>query len=360
MAAPAYYDRKADYARLWASMEVRASKAADINATADRIVSNKERYQAVEQATKTPWYVIGLIHAMEGGCNFKTHLHNGDSLARRTVQVPAGRPKTGSPPFQWQDSAIDAIRYDGLDKVQGWSIERICYELEKFNGWGYAQHHADVNTPYLWSGTNQYARGKYVQDGVWSSSAVSGQSGAMPILKRIMELYSDVRPALSTEEPEPVEETVASPALAFPKAVPEGGAAGSVAGAVAATVTANDNNKPALMDRLAPNAAKVEELAGQGSRVATALRSFKAAIWKFFGTSTVLGGGAATLIDPNKGSAAVVGSWASQHPFLIAALCVGATALVIGAAAYWYAKKIEKGLVSAANDGRYTTRGAPA
>ncbi len=360
MAAPAYYDRKADYARLYASMEVRASKAGDINATADRIVSNKERYQAVESATKVPWYVVGLIHAMEGGCDFKTHLHNGDSLARRTVQVPAGRPKSGSPPFQWQDSAIDAIRYDGLDKVQGWSVERICYELEKFNGWGYAQHHADVNTPYLWSGTNQYARGKYVQDGVWSSSAVSGQSGAMPILQRIMELDSDVRPALSTEAPEPVEETVASPALAFPKAVPEGGASGSVAGAIAATVTANDNSKLALMDRLAPNAAKIEELAGQSSRIAEHLRAFKAMIWKGAGTAVALGGGASTLVDPNKGNAQVVGSWGSQHPLLLAALVAVAVAAVIGGVAYYYAKKIEKGLVSAAADGRYKPRGAPA
>lgn len=359
MAAPSYYDRKADYARLWISMEVRGSKATDINATADKIVSKKVRYQAVELATKTPWYVVGLIHAMEGGCNFGTHLHNGDSLSRRTVQVPAGRPKSGEPPFQWQDSAIDAIRYDGLDKVQTWSIERICYELEKYNGWGHVLHHADVNTPYLWSGTNQYARGKYVADGKWSSTAVSGQSGAMPILKRIMELDESVRPALSTEAPEPVEEKIAAPAEAFRKAVPEGSIAGSVAGAVAVPATVPEP-KAAFMDRLAPNAAKVEELAGQGSRIAEHVRAFKAMIWRFFGTSTVLGGGAVALVDPNKGGTAMAASWMSQHVFLLTALCIGVTAVLIGGAAYWYVKRIEKGLVSAANEGRYVPRGAAA
>ncbi len=135
--------------------------------------------------------------------------------------------------------------------------------------------------------------------------------------------------------------------------------AGSVAGAVAATVPAVAD-KPALMDRLAPNAAKVEELAGQGSRIAEHLRAFKAMIWKGAGTAVALGGGASTLVDPNKGNAQVVGSWAAQHPLLLAALVAVAVAVVIGGVAYYYAKKIEKGLVSAAADGRYTARGAQA
>lgn len=173
-------------------METKASKASDINTTAAHIVANKAQYQEVESATAVPWFVVGLIHAMEAGLNFKCHLHNGDPLSARTRQVPRGRPVAGTPPFAWKDSAIDAIQYDGLDKVREWPIERICFELEKFNGWGYLQHHSEVNTPYLWSGSNHYARGKYVADGQWSSTAVSGQSGAMPILKRITELDSQV------------------------------------------------------------------------------------------------------------------------------------------------------------------------
>lgn len=217
--------RKQLYADLWASIEIRPSKAADIEATASKIISKKTRYRAVEKETGVPWVVIGLIHAMEAGCSFSGHLHNGDPLVRRTVQVPAGRPRTGEPPFQWKDSAIDAIRYDGLDKVDDWHIERICFELERFNGAGYVLHHADVNSPYLWSGSNHYARGKYVADGKWSSSAVSGQSGAMPILKAMMEMDKDIKPGVVTEtditEPTDIEEKVSAVA-AFPKA--DGGA----------------------------------------------------------------------------------------------------------------------------------------
>lgn len=218
------------YATLWASMEIRVSKAADIEATARKIIGNKTRYIAVQDVTAVPWYVVGTIHAMEGGCDFSTHLHNGDPLTARTVQVPAGRPK--APPadgkrYSWKESAIDALTMHDLDKVRDWPVERICYELERYNGFGYRNFHTDVLSPYLWSGTNHYSRGKYVADGKWSSTAVSGQSGAAGILKRISELDPSVVLTLSTQteivRPADIEEKVASPAEAFtrtPETVP--------------------------------------------------------------------------------------------------------------------------------------------
>ena len=316
MAPPSYYDRKALYARLWVSMEVRASKAADIKSTARKIIDNQSRYAEVAEATGVPWYVVGLIHAMEAGGDFNCHLHNGDSLARRTVQVPAGRPKDGKPPFKWQDSAIDAVRYDGLDKVGTWSIERICYELEKFNGWGYVLHHSDVNTPYLWSGSNNYARGKYVADGQWSSSAVSGQSGAMPILKCIMELDDSVQPLLSTSEPTPVEEKIAKPAEAFRKAVPEGGAvagaaamASSPSSVMATTADEAPPAKPSFWERF--NFNLVNDFAEQGSRLAGSLRTIKTVLHGLiWGPPTASG---AAVKAANTGT----GQIAAAHPNIL-------------------------------------------
>jgi lysozyme family protein len=219
---PSYESLQPKYANLWASMEIRPSKSADIGATAAKVVQFKNgRYKAVQDLTNVPWYVIGLIHQLECGGNFAEHLHNGDSLAKRTVQVPKGRPVAGDPPFTWVASACDAVTYDGLDKVDDWSIERILYQLEAYNGWGYKTHHPEVNTPYLWSGTNHYSKGKYVADGQWSSEAVSGQSGAAPILKRVMELDNSVCPILSSQIPPPTttEEKLPDPSMAFPKAV---------------------------------------------------------------------------------------------------------------------------------------------
>lgn len=102
----------------------------------------------------------------------------------------------------------------------------------------------------------------------------------------------------------------------------------------------------------------LDELAEKGSRTATSLRSFKGLIWKGAATAVTTGGTAATLVDPNKGTAQVVGSWGAQHPFLLAALCAGGVAIVLIGIAYYYAKKIERGLAAAAKDGRYAPRGA--
>lgn len=232
-----YESLREEYATLWASMEVRASKAADIDATARKIIAKKTRYAAVQEATNVPWYLVGMIHAMESGCNFATHLHNGDPLSARTVLVPAGRPK--APPadgkmYSWKESACDALLMKGLDKIADWPVERICYELERYNGFGYRSFHADVLSPYLWSGTNHYSRGKYVADGKWSSTAVSGQSGAVAILKRISELDPSVVPVLSTDtpvvRPTDIEEKVSDPAEAFTRTPERAPVAGTVKG----------------------------------------------------------------------------------------------------------------------------------
>ena len=68
----------------------------------------------------------------------------------------------------------------------GWSIERISFELERYNGFGYRRNHPTVKSPYLWSCTNHYTSGKYVGDGKFSMTAVSAQVGAMAVLKQLV------------------------------------------------------------------------------------------------------------------------------------------------------------------------------
>jgi lysozyme family protein len=224
MPAPTYEPLREEYSRLWASMEIRASKAPDIDATAKKILAKKARYQAVAETTRVPWFMIGAIHAMECGLAFDRHLHCGDPLTARTYHVPAGRPK--APPangerYTWAESAADALTLKGLEKIGEWPIERICYELERFNGFGYRSYHPSVLSPYLWSGTNHYSRGKYVADGKWSSTAVSGQSGAMAIIKRLAELDADVAAAIDSPVSAVIaeaDEKIEDPALVFPKA----------------------------------------------------------------------------------------------------------------------------------------------
>lgn len=173
---------KDDYAARWAAMEIRPERRGDVFAVAQRVYAGKDRYMTVSGATGVPWFVVGVLHAMEAGCNWRGCLANGDPWNRVTVNVPRGK----GPWKSWEDAAIWALRYDGLDQIKTWEPARLAYALEKFNGFGNRLH--NVPSPYLWSFTNQYERGKYVSDGVWNSMAVSGQPGGMAILKSLMEI----------------------------------------------------------------------------------------------------------------------------------------------------------------------------
>lgn len=181
-----FASRRPEYEALWASASVRPENASEVRAAARRIIANRPRYDGVSRETGVPWYVIGILHSMECGFSFEKHLHNGDPLRRRTVQVPKGRPTTHDGPFTWEESAVDALRYDGLDKIRDWSIPRIAFCLESFNGFGYVRY--GVHSPYLWSFTTAYERGKFIADGKWSSVAVSKQCGGMAVLKALIEL----------------------------------------------------------------------------------------------------------------------------------------------------------------------------
>jgi lysozyme family protein len=178
---------KADYARRFDTCVIRENRMADVDALVERIAGDRKRYAAAGDPVGTPWYVVGVIHALESSLNFGRHLHNGDPLTARTVQVPAGRPKTGKPPFTWEASASDALRYQGFDRWKDWSIPGTLYKLEAYNGFGYRMNHPDVPSPYLWSFSMHYGRGKYVADGKWSQTAVSAQCGVAVLLRRLAE-----------------------------------------------------------------------------------------------------------------------------------------------------------------------------
>ena len=181
-----------EYASLWDGMTI-VRLEQSIARTAVRIIENRTRYEQIEALTRVPWYVVGIIHAMETGLRFDRHLHNGDPLTHATKLVPAGRPR-GNGPFTFEQSCQDALCMKGYDKLTDWTIERICWALENYNGWGYRKHHPDTLSPYLWSGTGHYTSGKYVADGKWSKTAVSSQAGAMALLGQIMKTCDDVRP----------------------------------------------------------------------------------------------------------------------------------------------------------------------
>ncbi|MEO6188026.1 MAG: hypothetical protein ABIO82_07915 [Ginsengibacter sp.] len=177
---------KADYQRLFDGCIVRESKYPQVNRCVETIVAGKPQYEEIASATGVPWYFIGIVHLMECSCNFNKHLHNGDPLSARTVRVPKGYPKQGNPPFSFFDSAVDALTLEGFSQWTEWSVAGMLYCFEKYNGFGYRKK--NINSPYLWSGSNQYSKGKFVKDGVFDPQAVSSQIGTAVILRRMSEL----------------------------------------------------------------------------------------------------------------------------------------------------------------------------
>ena len=175
-------DLRKEYASLFSACSVKPEHTVEVNKTVANIVANRSRYETVSSQLGVPWYVVGAIHCLEASLSFQTHLHNGDPLTARTVHVPANRPTSHDPPFTWEESATDALRLRGLDKVKDWSLPGALFQLEGYNGFGYRRLTPVIATPYLWSFSQNYTSGKFVEDGKFDPSVVSKQCGAAVII----------------------------------------------------------------------------------------------------------------------------------------------------------------------------------
>jgi lysozyme family protein len=169
----------------------RPEKISEVSTVAKRMIQNKPRYEAVSLtlATGMPWWFVAIVHFMEGGGKFTRHLHNGDPLTARTVNVPKGRPVMGKAPFSWEESAIDAINYmENRNKFwkasKGkWDLENCLLKFEAYNGMGYRTK--GINSPYLYSYTQFYTVGKYASDNKFDPRLVSKQPGVIPLMKAL-------------------------------------------------------------------------------------------------------------------------------------------------------------------------------
>lgn len=330
MASYKFEDLQPEYSELWAKARIKPDWKNPGDAMARRIIAARPQYEPIEAATGVPWWVIGVIHAMEANLNFGCHLHNGDSLRARTWQVPKGRPLKGKPPFTFQESAIDALVYQGFDKIKEWGPARLCFALELYNGMGYRMR--GVPSAYLWSGTDQYARGKYVADGVWSATAVSQQLGGMTILKCLDELEDSINLDPNAN--------VSPPAKEWPRSdTPQVAEAASASTMFSLTSTTS-------------SAANVNALAAEGSRLAQTFQGCFRWFWRLLFGSSVAGGTVATMGE-NSGSVSALRAWASANPFLFS----GITALIIVGVGYAGLWLLRKYFLTAAEDNRYSPRG---
>jgi lysozyme family protein len=175
-----------EYTNLLANMVIASEREAELDARAKVILARAENedYAAVSAETGVPKLWAMASFEREAGSDYRLSPAQGDPWDEVSRNVPRGR----GPFASWADAAIDAYRLDGLDKVgaANWTWARGCYYGELFNGFGYRSH--GVNTPYLWSWSNNYRRGKYTADGEWSLSTIDQQCGMIPLIVALLKL----------------------------------------------------------------------------------------------------------------------------------------------------------------------------
>jgi lysozyme family protein len=171
------------------------------NRAAEKIVGWRTKggfYDDIESATGFPWFWIGPVHFLESSLKLTSHLHNGDPLTGRTVNVPKGRPKQAPADgkrYSFAESARDALSLQAylVPKGRVWPLCRLMFAWEGYNGFGYRaqqKRYPDkvVRSGYLWAGTNRQGQGRYVKDNVFDIHKNATGAGAMAILLRLCAL----------------------------------------------------------------------------------------------------------------------------------------------------------------------------
>lgn len=173
---------KAKNIQRWQACVPSQSLIPTLDAAAKRLAANKARYVSVDLKTGVPWSIIAVIHERESSQSWVASLAQGDPINKPSIHVPRGR----GPFSSWEDAAIDALVNCAphLARWEDWSIGGALTALESYNGIGYALH--GLPSPYIWAGTNQYIRGKYIADGHFDPNAIDHQLGCAGLLLRMI------------------------------------------------------------------------------------------------------------------------------------------------------------------------------
>lgn len=179
-------------AQRWAVVRMLTAKGAAFRATARLLVAAKDRYLRVAKTTGVPWQVIAVIHEREAAQRWDASIAQGDPWDRISTHIPKGR----GPSASWEAAANDALSNcpPFAATWKDWSPGGTLTLLEQFNGLGYAN--MGKPSPYIWAGTDQYARGKYIADGKYDPDAVDSQLGCAGLLLAMAEIDSSVANAL--------------------------------------------------------------------------------------------------------------------------------------------------------------------
>lgn len=183
--APAKSSKYPEQVSRYEKAEIRADAVGKADKAVSTYLLNQRRYELVAKGG-VPAAVIAGLHMREADFDFKTHLANGDSLQRMTVHVPKGRIPGKNPPYTWEEGADDALYVvDRMQDADWLDLGAGLEKIELYNGPGYKKR--GLPSPYLYAGTTEYERGKFIRDGVFSETTVDKQLGVAALLKRMEE-----------------------------------------------------------------------------------------------------------------------------------------------------------------------------
>jgi lysozyme family protein len=214
---------RAANASRWAKAKL--TRGSEFSRPAGIAFANKSRYLAIARRAGMPdigWVFIAVSHYRESSQDFTKNLGQGDPLGKITTHVPADRgPFLG--PSAFEDGAVDALVNCApyAARLTDWTAAGMLTNLERYNGLGYANgpvtkkngavvaRYPSQPSAYVWSGTDQYVRGKYVADGVFDPAAVDKQLGVAGLILALMQLDPTI---VFSDAPAPQASVPASPA----------------------------------------------------------------------------------------------------------------------------------------------------
>jgi lysozyme family protein len=171
-----------EYEKDFWQAKLRPDVVATLDKIVERIIGAKDRFEVVARQTHCPWYIIAVLSHREGNLSFAVYLGNGDPWKLVTTHAPAGR----GPFSSWEDGAVDAIKFFQLDGTDNLPLGQLLQRMEGFNGFGYRVY--GIFSPYLWSSTDLYTKGKYISERNFDPNVIDAQIGIVGLLRRMHEL----------------------------------------------------------------------------------------------------------------------------------------------------------------------------
>jgi lysozyme family protein len=166
-----------DIFQRWSTCIIEPLAMMEVRTVSAKLLQFRHKYETIERKCGVPWYLVGVLHYRESSFSFERNLCNGEDLDHITTMVPKGR----GPYHTWEESAIDALMLQNLHLIPHWSIERVIFEAERYNGFGYRKR--GLESPYVWAYSNYHdGRGIYDTDGHFNPDKKTSQLGIAVVL----------------------------------------------------------------------------------------------------------------------------------------------------------------------------------